>query len=246
MGRLIADPSLAERSFVFDDREDAGRVLAVMLSGYRKAPDAVVLAIPAGGVPVGRVLAEALGLPFELIFVRKLHFPDNPEAGFGAVSEGGEVLLNPELAALLPPETIRRVIAEELGALAERVRRLRKRPPRDLRGKTVILTDDGLASGYTMRAAVREARRRGARRVVVAVPTASRAAVSRLLPEVDELYVANLRSGPAFAVADAYRRWRDLDLDEVEALLSAQEDALDQQQGDPDDDQGVGQVEDRP
>ncbi len=220
MGELVHDARLENKPWVFADREEGARALAALLAPrFKGRKDAAVLAIPAGEVPVGRVLARELGLPFDLVFVRKLHFPDNPEAGFGAVGEGGEAILNPELAGLLDEETVARGIAHERKELAERVARLRKRPPLSLKGRTAILADDGLASGYTMLAAVAEARRRGASSVVVAVPTASERAVQRLLPEVEAVYVANLRRGPYFAVADAYRNWRDLGLDEVAAML---------------------------
>jgi len=157
------------------------------------------------------------------------------------------VLLNPELADALPEGVIEAVVEAERRALAERVRRLRKGPPAPLSGRVAILTDDGLASGYTMLAAVQEARRRGAGRVVVAVPTASKSAVARVLPEVDALYVANLRAGPFFAVADAYQNWRDLSLEEVAALLAAApKEPLEQEDEHPDHHQGIGEVEDRP
>jgi len=179
-----------------------------------------VLAVPAGGVPVGLELARGLELPLDLIFVRKLHFPDNPEAGFGALGEGGVLLIDPDAERWLGPEGVRAVVAEERWALAERIRRLRgPRPPPRLARRRVLLTDDGLASGASMRAAVREARARGAERVEVAVPTASADAARRVAREADRVYVANLRAGPPFAVADAYRKGRDLSTEEVAALL---------------------------
>ena len=248
MGELYQDPRYAGRTRVFADREEAGRVLARLLApAFAGRRDAVVLAIPAGGVPVGLALARELGLPLDLVFVRKLHFPENPEAGFGAVTEGGAVFVDPRLAEGLPEEVVARVVEAERRALAERVRRLRRGAPPRLRGKTAILTDDGLATGSTMLAAVDEARRRGARELVVAVPTASLSAVQRILPQVDALYVVNLRGGPFFAVADAYRNWRDLSLEEVAELLgAATEEALEHQKEDADDHEGVGEVEDRP
>ncbi len=221
MGEILIDHDLAERRYVFTDRTHAGLVVARMLAKWRgRSDEAVVLAIPAGGVPVGLTIARALGLPFDLLFIRKLHFPDNPESGFGAVSEHGEVLLNEHLARLLDRETIKRQIALEKEALEARIRRLRRMHPAvDLTGKTAIITDDGLASGFTMLAAIAEARARGATSVIVAVPTASRQAAERVAEAADALYVANLRSGQWFAVAEAYTGWRDLTLDEVERML---------------------------
>ncbi len=221
MGEIHIDHDLAERRYVFTDRTHAGLVVARMLSEWRgRADEAVVLAIPAGGVPVGLTIARALGLPFDLLFIRKLHFPDNPESGFGAVGEHGEVLLNEHLARLLDDRTIERQIALEKAALEARIRRLRRLyPALDLTGRTAIVTDDGLASGFTMLAAIAEARARGAASVVVAVPTASRQAAERVAAAADALYVANLRSGRWFAVAEAYTAWRDLSLEEVERML---------------------------
>ena len=221
MGEVRTLPDLEGQSRVFEDRVDAGRVLARWLApAWKRAAGGIVLAVPAGGVPVGLELARGLELPLDLIFVRKLHYPDNPEAGFGALGEGGELLVDPEAAAALGPQAVARVVEHERKDLARRVRRLRgDRPPPDLEGRAVLVVDDGLASGSTMLVAVREARARGAERVEVAVPTASRDAARRVAAAADRVWVANLRPGPPFAVADAYRRWRDLSLDEVAALL---------------------------
>ncbi len=221
MGRLYIDSALSERRRVFSGRTEAGEALARMLApACAGRSDAAVLAIPAGGVPVGLAMAKALGLAFDLIFIRKIHFPDNPETGFGALSEHGEILLNPQLARMLDEAEIARQIRIEEAALKKRVRLLRReQEPLDLTGMTAIITDDGLASGFTMLAAAAEARRRGAREVIVAVPTASRQAVELLADAVEEIHVANLRSGPCFAVADAYVHWRDLELEEVREML---------------------------
>ncbi len=159
MAQLFVNPEFTNKIFVFKDRQEAGAVLAEMLRPkYERAPNVWVLAIPAGGVPVGLVIAQKLKLPFDLIFVRKIHFPDNPEAGFGALSFDGEVLLNEELVAYagLDEKTIAHQIQLEKEDLKERellFRQGKKFP--DLGGQTVILVDDGLASGYTMMAAVR-------------------------------------------------------------------------------------------
>ncbi len=221
MGEIFIDHDLAERRYVFTDRTHAGLVVARMLTEWRgRSDEAAVLAIPAGGVPVGLAIARALGLPFDMLFIRKLHFPDNPESGFGAVSEHGEVLLNERLARLLDRKTIERQIAIEKEALEARIRRLRRlHPALDLTGRTAIITDDGLASGFTMLAAIAEARARGATSIIVAVPTASRQAAEKVAAAADALFVANLRSGQWFAVAEAYTAWRDLTLEEVERML---------------------------
>ncbi len=223
MARVFVDSRLTNQVYVFRDRFDAGLVLAEMMRpSYERRPETLILAIPAGGVPVGLVLAKELVLPFDLIIVRKIHFPDNPEAGFGAITSEGDVLLNEELVAYtgLSEEVIARQIALEKRDLAERERLFRAgRPFPDLKGKTVILVDDGLASGYTMMAAVKTVSRRGAEKIVVAVPTASQRAIEKLSPLVDEIYCPNLRTGAFFAVADAYRHWYDLSREEVLRLL---------------------------
>ncbi len=223
MARVFVDSRLTNQVYVFRDRFDAGLVLAEMMRpSYERRPETLILAIPAGGVPVGLVLAKELALPFDLIIVRKIHFPDNPEAGFGAITSEGDVLLNEELVAYagLSEEVIARQIALEKKDFAERERLFRAgRPFPDLKGKTVILVDDGLASGYTMMAAVKTVSRRGAEKIVVAVPTASQRAIEKLSPLVDEIYCPNLRTGAFFAVADAYRHWYDLSREEVLRLL---------------------------
>ncbi len=224
MGIIRTDPALSNQVFVFRDRKDAGEAVARLLAAHispRLLERAVVLAIPAGGVPVGLAIARALKRPFDLLFIRKLHFPDNPEAGFGAVTEHGEVLLNEVLSRHLPPAVIERQIAIERRALARRLDALRRFWPEvDVKGRTAIIADDGLASGFTMLAAVHEARRRGAAAVIVAVPTASEQAARRVAREADAVVVANLRGGPRFAVAEAYTHWRDLSLEEVAAMLA--------------------------
>jgi len=223
MGKVIVNPELTNKVYVFRDRFHAGLVLAEMLRPrYEAAPKTMVLAIPAGGVPVGLVVSRELSLPFDLIIVRKIHFPDNPEAGFGALSLDGEVLLNEELVAYagLSQEVIERQIEKEKKDLAERNRLFRgEKPFPDLHGQTVILVDDGLASGFTMLAAVRSVSNQGARKIVVAVPTASKRAVEMISAQVDELYCPNLRTGTFFAVADAYQNWYDLSREEVLRLL---------------------------
>ncbi len=223
MGEVLIGPDLSNRIRVYRDRFDAGHVLAEILKPrYQKAPDTLVLAIPAGGVPVGLVVAQELGLPFEVIIVRKIHFPDNPEAGFGAISFDGQVLLNEELVAYagLTEEAIAQQIAKEKKDLEKRNRLFRgNRPFPELKGQTVILVDDGLASGFTMMAAVKTVSSKGARSIVVAVPTASEKAISKLSPLVDEIYCPNVRGGVFFAVADAYQHWYDLSEEEVLDLL---------------------------
>lgn len=218
---IIEDPSLRNRCGVFQDRHEAGELLAIALESFR-GKDAIVLAIPSGGVPIGLAIATHLDLPFDLFIVRKLPIPGNPEAGFGAISLEGDVVLNHAVVRMLGLSDTE--IEEQADSvrveLRARERIFRgKRPPLDLRGRTVILTDDGLASGYTMMAAVRMVRRHKPHEIVLAVPTASLSTIDLLAREVDRIICLNVRTGSYFAVAEAYRNWHDLSREEVVDLL---------------------------
>jgi putative phosphoribosyl transferase len=166
---------------IFKDRHDAGRQLAERLLLYRC--NAVVLAIPRGGVPVGYEVSRGLDVPLDIIVPRKLPIPSDPEAGFGAVAPDGTVVLNEALMWYLglSTEEIERIIGEVLGEVRRRIREYRgDRPLPRLSGKNVIVVDDGLASGYTMIAAVRALRKERPRRVIVAVPCSTKIASSSL------------------------------------------------------------------
>jgi predicted phosphoribosyltransferase len=197
--RIYEKKELRGKNYVFKDRVEAGRVLAEMLEPeYKAAQDAIVLAIPSGGVPVGLEVKSKLNFPFDLIIVRKIPVPHNPEAGYGAVTLEGGVFLNEDLVALFRG----------------------RRPPTDLSHKTAILVDDGLASGYTMMASVHSAKGRGAKEIVVAVPTAPPETIEKIEPMVDKIYCPNVRGKIFFAVADAYEHWYDLSRAEVLDLLA--------------------------
>lgn len=172
----------------FRDRHDAGRTLARKLSQYGNRDDVIVLALPRGGVVVGYEVAHALGVPLDVLIVRKLGVPGHEELGFGAIASGGIRVLNRDLVrALRIDETmIEHVAGVESGELARRERMYRgARTPLDVRGKTVILVDDGLATGATMLAAVQALRKTGASSVVAAVPVASREACETIGTQVD-------------------------------------------------------------
>lgn len=221
MGRLIEDPSLRNKAHVFADRADAGKRLARALVGSL-TDDAVVLAVPAGGVPVAYEIASHLNLPMDLMIVRKIQLPDNTEAGFGAVGPDGTSILNDRiLRSLRLSETvIEQQIDKARKNVAERSRRFRReRTPHDVKDKTVVLVDDGLAAGSTMTVAVWVARENNARKIVIAVPTAPAHTVEKLLPLVDELHCLNVRDYYPFAVAEAYWNWYDVDDAEVFALM---------------------------
>jgi len=216
-------PELRDRIHVFSDRRAAGKVLADMLAeACGRIQDGAVLAIPSGGVPVGIELALRLALPLDLMIVRKIPVPWNPEAGFGAVTLSGETFLNEEILPYLHlnPGDIESQVETVLGELRRRDELFRQgRPPVAVAGRTVVVADDGLASGFTMLAAVEALRRRGAEEIVVAVPTASDRAISRLASKVHAIFCPNRRSARSFAVAEAYMHWHDLGSEEVLGLL---------------------------
>jgi putative phosphoribosyl transferase len=218
---LVDLPEFFDQIKIFRDRQHAGEILADMLREYG-ASDAIIMAIPAGGVPVGKVLAEKLNLSFDLAVVSKITLPWNTEAGYGAVAFDGSVRLNHDLVARigLTEKQIKEGIDKTSKKVAHRMRSLRgERLLPDLSAQQVILVDDGLASGFTMRAAVEALKKIGATSIVVAVPTGPQSSVERMTSEVEILYCANVRSGWSFAVADAYERWSDVDEEELASLL---------------------------
>lgn len=221
MGELLIDETLKNRIRVFEDREEAGKRLGEFLKRL-ELKDPIVLPIPSGGVPVGVEVARILNAPVEPLVVRKIQLPWNPEAGFGAVNEDGEVFLNERLLKELnlSEEEMNRQIERTIANVRDRVRKFKggKGLP-DLRGRTAIVVDDGLASGYTIRAALSSVKKRKPREVIVAVPTCSARSSKDMLSEVDRLVCLNLREGFPFAVADAYRNWRDVEEEEALGML---------------------------
>jgi len=208
-------------SRVFEDREEAGRALSASLGAWRARPDALVLGLPRGGVPVAFEVADALGLPLDVLVVRKLGLPGQPELAMGAIAGGGALVVNEEVLRYLPPggdafETVR---AREQRELERREREYRgDRPPLEVRGRAVILVDDGLATGATMEAAVRSLQSLGAQRVVVAVPVASTEARERIAAVADE--VVCLATPEYFsAVGQWYRDFGQTSDNEVTGLL---------------------------
>lgn len=214
MGGIIDNPRLREQRFVFRDRHDAGRQLGAFIRTFPAASNPLVLAIPAGGVPVGTELARALGAPLSLAVVRKIRIPGTTESGFGAVTWDGKVLINERLRDTLglTREEVDKAIAETRENVTQRIELFTggKSIPA-MTGKTVILTDDGLASGFTMLAAAQSIRMRNPARILVAVPTASASSAALVAGQVDQLFCLNIRSGRNFAVAEAYEEWYDLD-----------------------------------
>jgi predicted phosphoribosyltransferase len=203
---------------MFKNRKDAGEKLASVLEKYREeAP--LILAIPRGGVEVGLQIAKRLNAEFSLVIARKLPFPDSPEAGFGAIAEDGSTFIFENAQYWLAGETIERIKQQQITEIDRRIKALRGgNPLPEVAGRTVILVDDGIAMGSTMRAAVELCKKRKARKIVIAVPVAGKEVVEELKKRVDELVV--LEIPPFFrAVADAYEKWYDVSDEEVLDLL---------------------------
>jgi len=207
---------------VFADRTEAGRALAAALAAWRGAADTVVLGLPRGGVPVAYEIAASLGLPLDVLVVRKLGLPWQPELAMGAIASGGAVVVNEDVLRYLPAgsEAFEAVRDREQRELERRERDYRgERPPLDMRGRTGILVDDGLATGATMEAAVRSLRAIGTQRVVVAVPVASTAARDRIAAVADEIVC--LETPESFsAVGQWYRDFGQTEDAEVREVMA--------------------------
>jgi putative phosphoribosyl transferase len=218
--KIIELPELRDQVRIFRNRDHAGRVVAEMLEEYRET-DTTILAVPSGGVPVAVAVAEQLILPLEVAVVSKITLPWNTEAGYGAVAFDGTVRLNEELLPHL--RLTEQQMAEGLEKTREKVQRRVKKfrgelPWPDLSRRKAVLIDDGLASGFTMLVAVEAVRRFEPREIIIAVPTGSADRLRKVAHEVDALYCANIRGGWGFAVAEAYRRWFDLEEEEAAKL----------------------------
>jgi predicted phosphoribosyltransferase len=208
---------------LFRDRRDAGRALAGLLERYADRPNVVILALPRGGVPVGYEVATALGAPLDVFVVRKLGVPGHAEMAMGAIASGGAVVLNEDVVRGLdiPPQVIQQTAEEEGRELLRRERAYREgRPMQDVAGKTVIIVDDGLATGASMRAAIQALRKLEPERIVVAVPAAPNSACRELGAQVDEVVCATTPS-PFFAVGQAYWDFAQTTDEEVRELLRA-------------------------
>lgn len=206
----------------FSDRRDAGRRLARALERYAGRPDVIVLALPRGGVPVGYEVARALGAPLDVFLVRKLGVPGQEELAMGAIASGGGRALNRYVLDSLgiPDRVVESVTAMEREELARRERVFRgSRPPPGIGGRTVILVDDGLATGSTMRAAIEAVRARGPTRLVVAVPVAAGETCAELADAVDDM-ICLATPEPFQAVGLWYEDFTQTGDDEVRALLA--------------------------
>jgi putative phosphoribosyl transferase len=206
----------------FRDRAEAGRMLARELERYRGEPGLIVLALPRGGVPVGFELAQALGAPLDVFVVRKIGVPYHEELAMGALASGGVLLLNEQLIDYynINRTDVDRVIHKEQAELERREKLYRDdRPLIDVKGKTVILVDDGLATGSTMRAAVEALRKEGPERIVVGVPVASPETCDEFRDVADDIVCA-VTPEPFYAVGVWYDDFSQTTDDEVRELLS--------------------------
>jgi putative phosphoribosyl transferase len=207
---------------LFRDRTAAGKVLAESLKDYAGRPDVLVLALPRGGVPVAFEVAERLGAPLDVFLVRKLGVPGHEELAMGAIATGGVLVLNEEVMSYLriSGEVVDSVAAEELRELERRERAYRgDRPAPDVKVKTVILVDDGLATGSTMRAAAAALRQQNPARIVVAVPVSAAETCDEYRMGVDEIVCA-VTPEPFRAVGLWYEDFSQTTDDEVRGLLA--------------------------
>jgi predicted phosphoribosyltransferase len=205
----------------FPDRVHAGRTLAKLLAKYANQPGVVVLALPRGGVPVGFEVAQALNAPLDVFVVRKLGVPGYEELALGAIASGGVRVLNADLVHVLDvsKSVIEAVAERELLELQRRERLYRNhRPAPEVRGRTVILVDDWIATGATMRAAVKALRQLGAARIVVATPTAALSTAQEMEGEVDE-FVAVMTPSDFAGVGQWYEDFSQTTDVEVRELL---------------------------
>lgn len=206
----------------FKDRAEAGRFLAQKLVQYANDPNVVVLALPRGGVPVAYEVAQALKAPLDVFVVRKLGIPGFEECAMGAIASGGIRVLNDNVISYLrmPVEVVDEITAEEFTELERRERVYRgTRAPVDVTGQTVIIVDDGLATGSTMRAAVKALRKKNPKKIVVAVPVGARETCDSFKNEVDTIAVCAITPEPFNAVGLWYRDFSQTTDAEVQQLL---------------------------
>jgi len=205
----------------FRDRSEAGELLAGKLAHYANKPDVLVLALPRGGVPVGAQVARRLNVPLDVFVVRKLGFPGHPELAMGAIATGGVRVFNGDVVNTfrIPDEVINAVTAAEFQELQRRERSYRDNlPPPEVEGKTVILVDDGIATGSTMLAAISALRQLIAGRVVVAAPTIARTTYDYLRENSDEV-VAVIVPEEFYGVGQWYQDFAQTTDEEVHQLL---------------------------
>jgi len=206
---------------LFTDRRDAGRKLAKKLAAYANRSDVLVLALPRGGVPVAYEVALALHAPLDIFIVRKLGLPGHEELAMGAIATGGALVINQDVVRTfnVPQGLIEAVAKKELKELERRERVFRgDRPMREIRGKTVVLIDDGLATGASMHAAILGIRSKQPARIVAAVPTAALETCEAFKQKVDEMICATTPE-PFYGVSRWYEEFSQTSDEEVQSLL---------------------------
>ncbi|MBI2552594.1 phosphoribosyl transferase [Candidatus Uhrbacteria bacterium] len=205
---------------MFKDRKEAGEKLAQALVKYKNAPETIVLALPRGGVVVGFEVARALRLPLDIVVPRKIGAPGNPEYAIGAITETGDAMMNDEEVRQVDKEWLKQEMEKEKKEAERRLTAYRAGSPPRIEGKTVIIVDDGMATGYTMRAAVASVRARKAAKIIVAIPHGAGDSIEQIRREVDEVAALEI---PAvyFAVGAHYEEFPQISDAEVISLLRA-------------------------
>jgi putative phosphoribosyl transferase len=217
-----AVPPEAVMKLPFQDRSEAGRLLGQALDAYARRPEAIILALPRGGVPVGFEVARKLEIPLDLMLVRKLGTPGNEDLAMGAIASGGVSVLNKDLvsACWISDEIIEAVAVKERRTLELHEQLYRgNRPVPEVKGRCVIVVDDGIATGATMRAGVAGLRQRMPARIVAAAPVASPDTVERLRKEADEV-VCLATPEPFFSIGRWYRDFPEITDAEVREFLA--------------------------
>ncbi len=206
---------------MFIDRSDAGRRLAQELISYGDK-DAVIFAIPRGGVPVALEVADNLKAPLDMVIVQKIPIPSQPASGFGAITEDGTLILNEPLLKILNLSQIqidKQVNHVRMEIIRKSMVYRRKLQPNPVKGRITIIVDDGLSSGYTMLAAIQSLRKRKASKVLVAVPVASETAYSMVESVADEIFCLEIDRAKEFVLASFYQNWNTMNDEQVNQFL---------------------------
>jgi len=207
---------------VFEDRSDAGKQLAEKLKGYKGNPDVLLFALPRGGAVLGAEISKALHLPFDVLVTRKIGAPYNPEYAIGALAETGETVWNESERAATDKKSLDKIVEQQTEEAGRRVKKYRQgRALPDMQGKTVILIDDGIATGLTMRAASASAKGKGAGKIIVAVPHGASETLAAMRSEVDEVIALDEPEWYG-AVGQFYREFPQVEDEEVLKLLEEQ------------------------